>query len=66
MIACGKLTKKEHIKKLKELSECEGINLEGIILSKPLYDNSLNLYDVIKIIEAYPYIGDFYSHEDIC
>ena len=48
------------------MASCEKADIEGIILSKPLYDNTLDLYEVIKLIDAYPYIGDFYSREDIC
>ena len=65
-IACGKLNDLGSIKKLKQMSDCEKVNIEGLILSKPLYDNTLDLYEVIKLIDAYPYIGDFYSREDIC
>jgi|GEM_PF-3290983 len=66
VIASGKIDNIEVIKKLKLLSECENITLEGIILSKALYRNKIDLYEVIKLTEAYPYIGDFYSREDIC
>lgn len=66
VIACGKLTSLESIKKLKRMAERETAIVEGILLSKPLYDNTLDLYEVIKLIEAYPFIGDFYSREDIC
>ena len=66
IITCGKLNDMESIKKLKEIAECENVDIEGMILSKPLYDNSLDLFEVIKLIEAYPYVGDFYSREDIC
>ncbi len=66
ILACGKINGLSEIKKFKQIAECEGINLEGIILSRPLYNNTINLFDVIKLIEAYPYIGDFYSREDFC
>jgi len=65
-LACGKLNKLEAIKKLKQLSSCENIFMDGIILSDPLYKNTLDLYEVIKLVGAYPYIGDFYSREDLC
>ncbi|EKE02068.1 MAG: hypothetical protein ACD_20C00429G0005 [uncultured bacterium] len=65
-IATGKLKNLESIKKFKQMASCEKADIEGIILSKPLYDNTLDLYEVIKLIDAYPYIGDFYSREDIC
>jgi len=66
IMASGKLNDMQSIKKLKLLSECDDVNIEGIILSKALYRNHIDLYEVIKLIEAYPYIGDFYSREDIC
>ena len=66
VIAAGKLNTLQSIKKLKEIAICNKINLDGLILSKPLYDKTLNLYEVIKLTEAYPYLGDFYSREDIC
>jgi len=66
MIASGKLINIMSIKRLKLLSECENVNIEGIILSKALYRNHIDLYEVIKLVESYPYIGDFYSREDIC
>ena len=66
VIAAGKLNDMESIKRIKQVADCENISLEGIILSKALYNNSLDLYEVIKLVKAYPYIGDFYSREDIC
>jgi phosphoribosylformimino-5-aminoimidazole carboxamide ribotide isomerase len=66
LTVCGKLNNIESIKKLKEINKCEELRLKGIILSKPLYDNTLDLFEVIKLIGAYPYVGDFYSREDIC
>jgi len=66
VIACGKLNDPKSLKKIRQLAGCENKNIEGIILSKSLYDSTLNLYEVIKLLGAYPYIGDFYSREDIC
>ncbi|MDD3013828.1 MAG: HisA/HisF-related TIM barrel protein [Candidatus Gastranaerophilales bacterium] len=66
VIASGKLNDISSIKKLKLSSECENMNIEGIILSKALYRNHIDLYEVIKLVGIYPYIGDFYSREDIC
>jgi phosphoribosylformimino-5-aminoimidazole carboxamide ribotide isomerase len=66
VIASGKFDNLSSIEKLKLSSECNDVDIEGIILSKALYRNHIDLYEVIKISEAYPYIGDFYSREDIC
>lgn len=66
IVADNKLDSLEAIKKLKEETKCKQGHLEGIILSKPLYDETLDIFEVIGLIEAYPYIGDFYSREDIC
>lgn len=66
VIACGKLNDLKSLKRIRQIATCEDVNIEGVILSKSLYDSTLNLYEVIKLLDAYPYIGDFYSREDIC